>query len=178
MRAQVNSSEDLRKAQGSTTSSSARSGKNIRGMNIWKKVIDLALYLAASAMAGTGLLLGYRLPHGAGNASRVVFFGYGRHEWGEIHTWLAYFALLLGMIHLSSRGDPSLLKPAVAREGCGVKTHLGTRRRYSLGGVHRWRFSLASGRKIRAKRQRLSHTSESGSNSCRLPLNWRHSLQR
>jgi Domain of unknown function (DUF4405) len=100
MRAQVNSSEDLRKAQGSTTSSSARSGKNIRGMNIWKKVIDLALYLAASAMAGTGLLLGYRLPHGAGNASRVVFFGYGRHEWGEIHTWLAYFALLLAVIHL------------------------------------------------------------------------------
>jgi hypothetical protein len=96
MRPTINSSDDLGKAQGSTQSSSVRAGKNI-----WKKTIDLALYLVACLTAGTGLLLAYRPPHGAGDASRVVFFGFGRHEWGDIHTWLAYFALLLGVVHLA-----------------------------------------------------------------------------
>ena len=71
------------------------------GKNIWKKVLDLALYLVACVTAGTGLLLAYRLPHGAGNAGRVVFFGYGRHEWGDIHTWLAYFGIILVVVHLA-----------------------------------------------------------------------------
>jgi hypothetical protein len=92
----IGTSDDLSKARGPTKSSTVRPGKNI-----WKKAIDLALYLLACVTAGTGLLLAYRLPHGAGNGGRVVFFGYGRHEWGDIHTWFAYFALLLGVVHLA-----------------------------------------------------------------------------
>lgn len=42
--------------------------------NFWKKAMDPALYLIACLTAETGLLLAYRLPHGAGNAGRVVFF--------------------------------------------------------------------------------------------------------
>jgi uncharacterized protein DUF4405 len=95
MRSTTNSSYDLREARGSTKSSSGWPGKNI-----WKKSIDLVLYLVACMTAGTGVLLAYRLPHGAGNASRVVFFGYGRHEWGDIHTWLAYFVIFLAVVHL------------------------------------------------------------------------------
>ena len=72
MRPTINSSDDLGKAQGSTQFSSVRAGKNI-----WKKTIDLALYLVACLTAGTGLLLAYRLPHGAGDASRVVFLAMG-----------------------------------------------------------------------------------------------------
>src|ERR1700757_865031 len=60
------------------------------GKGAWKKVIDLALYLTACALTGTGLLLAYRLPHGQGYAGRMLLLGYDRHEWGEIHTWLAY----------------------------------------------------------------------------------------
>ena len=96
MRLTTNSSYDLREARGSTKSSSGWPGKNI-----WKKSIDLVLYLVACMTAGTGVLLAYRLPHGAGNASRVVFFGYGRHEWGDIHTWLAYFVIFLAVVHLA-----------------------------------------------------------------------------
>jgi hypothetical protein len=96
MRSTTNSSYDLREARGSTKSSSGWPGKNI-----WKKSIDLVLYLVACMTAGTGVLLAYRLPHGAGNASRVVFFGYGRHEWGDIHTWLAYFVIFLAVVHLA-----------------------------------------------------------------------------
>ena len=48
-----------------------------RGKNPWKRVLDLALYLVACVTAGTGLLLAYRLPHGAGNANRVIFLVMG-----------------------------------------------------------------------------------------------------
>ena len=96
MRLIINSSDHLSKAQNATKSSSLWPGKNI-----WKKGLDLALYLIACVTAGSGLLLAYRLPHGAGRGSRVVFLGYGRHEWGDIHTWLAYCAIFLAVVHLA-----------------------------------------------------------------------------
>jgi len=70
------------------------------GKSTSKKVIDLALYLVACMLTGTGLLLAYRLPHGGGHTGRILFLGYGRHAWGEIHTWLAYVAIFLAVIHL------------------------------------------------------------------------------
>jgi Domain of unknown function (DUF4405) len=96
MRPTTNFSNDLREARGSTKSTSTLPGKNI-----WKKAIDLALYLVACVTAGTGLLLAYRLPHGPGSPGRVIFLGYGRHEWGDIHTWLAYFGIFLVVVHLA-----------------------------------------------------------------------------
>jgi hypothetical protein len=92
----INSLDDLSKAQDAKKSSASWLGKNS-----WKRVLDLALYMVACVTAGTGLLLAYRLPHGAGNAGRVVFFGYGRHEWGDIHTWLAYVGIFLVVVHLA-----------------------------------------------------------------------------
>jgi hypothetical protein len=35
---------------------------NWLGKNIWKRILDLALYLVACVTSGTGLLLAYRLP--------------------------------------------------------------------------------------------------------------------
>jgi Domain of unknown function (DUF4405) len=92
----INSLDDLSKAQGANKPSASWLGRNS-----WKRVLDPALYLVACVTAGTGLLLAYRLPHGAGNAGRVVFFGYGRHEWGDIHTWLAYLGITLVVVHLA-----------------------------------------------------------------------------
>jgi hypothetical protein len=68
--------------------------------NTWKRWIDLALYLVSCALLGTGLLLGYRLPHGHGEGRMVTFLGYGRHDWGTIHTWLAWLAIFLVVFHL------------------------------------------------------------------------------
>jgi uncharacterized protein DUF4405 len=70
------------------------------GKGTWKKVLDLALYLVACALTGTGLLLAYRLPHGSVHPGRTLFLGYDRHDWGEVHTWLAYVAIFLAIIHL------------------------------------------------------------------------------
>src|SRR5262245_23315749 len=68
--------------------------------NAWKRWIDLTLYLVSCALGGTGLLLAYRLPHGHGEGRMVTFLGYGRHEWGTIHTWLAWVAIFLVVSHL------------------------------------------------------------------------------
>jgi hypothetical protein len=67
---------------------------------MWKKVNDLLLYLVACSIIGTGLLLAYRLPRGGPDVGYASFLGYHRHEWGDIHTWLAYGAIFLGVVHL------------------------------------------------------------------------------
>lgn len=77
----------------------AISSANSLGRVPWKKVVDLMLYLLFCALAGTGMLLSYRLPHGAG-ASRALFLDFGRREWGEIHTWLAYLSIAVLVVHL------------------------------------------------------------------------------
>ncbi len=109
MESSIKSSDDISKAQGYTKASSILPSKNF-----WKKAINLALYLVACLTAGTGLLLAYRLPHGAGNAGRFGFLGYGRHEWGDIHTWLAFFGLLLVVVHLALNW-PWLVKVAASK---------------------------------------------------------------
>ena len=68
--------------------------------NVWKRWIDLTLYLVSCALAGSGLLLAYRLPHGHGEGRIVTFLGYGRHDWGSVHTWLAWVVIVLVVFHL------------------------------------------------------------------------------
>src|SRR6516164_11392378 len=77
-----------------------KSGFSGSRKNTWKRWIDLALYLVSCALGGTGLLLAYRLPHGHGEGRMVTFLGYGRHDWGTIHTWLAWVAIFLVVFHL------------------------------------------------------------------------------
>jgi hypothetical protein len=69
------------------------------GKGPWKKVIDLVLYVLFCAMVGTGMLLSYRLLHGDGT-SRPLFLGFGRHEWGEIYTWIGFLSVALLVVHL------------------------------------------------------------------------------
>ena len=70
MSSTIKFSNNLSQAQGAMKPSA-----NLLGRNTWKRFLDLALYLVACVTAGTGLLLAYRLPQGAGNANRVIFFG-------------------------------------------------------------------------------------------------------
>jgi hypothetical protein len=65
----------------------------------WKKRIDFILYLLFCLLAGTGFLLAYRFPHGP-SAGSLLFIGLDRHEWGDIHTWLAYAAIGVAALHL------------------------------------------------------------------------------
>ena len=95
--------------------------------NTWKRWIDLALYLVSCALVGTGLLLAYRLPHGRGEGRIMTFLGYGRHDWGMIHTWLAWVVIFLVAFHLLLNRE-WLLKIAasgrLARLAAGIFTGL------------------------------------------------------
>ena len=49
-------------------------------------------------MTGTGLLLAYRL-HGS-PGGRALIIGMDRHEWGNVHLWISYIAVVAVLAHL------------------------------------------------------------------------------
>ena len=50
-------------------------------------------------MTGTGLLLAYRL-HGSHGSQGLTIVGMGRHEWGNVHLWISYIAVVAVIAHL------------------------------------------------------------------------------
>ena len=65
------------------------------------RVLNLLLWLAFCALAGTGLLLAFRLPPGSRGGAGLSALGMTRHEWGDWHTWIAYAFLALILLHLA-----------------------------------------------------------------------------
>ena len=65
------------------------------------RVLNALLWLVFCAMAGTGLLLAFRLPPGSRGGQGLTAMGWGRHDWGDLHTWLAYAFLALIAGHLA-----------------------------------------------------------------------------
>jgi hypothetical protein len=52
-------------------------------------------------MAGTGLLLAWRLPPGSRGGRGLSAMGWGRHDWGEIHTIVGYVFLTFVVLHVA-----------------------------------------------------------------------------
>jgi hypothetical protein len=67
-------------------------------------VIDSLMFLCLMAMAGLGFLMYYILPPGRrvwqkyGSNLNLTWLGWDRHDWGDIHLYLAF--LLLGLLTL------------------------------------------------------------------------------
>jgi hypothetical protein len=59
-------------------------------------IVDAAAFAAFLCLAATGVLIHYVLPPGSGHFSTL--WGMDRHQWGEIHFWIA--ATLTGMLAL------------------------------------------------------------------------------
>jgi uncharacterized BrkB/YihY/UPF0761 family membrane protein len=64
------------------------------------RALNLLLYLNFCILSGTGLLLWLRLPHRQGGPTRPEAFGLGRHEWGDLHSWLSVLFIALIVAHL------------------------------------------------------------------------------
>lgn len=64
------------------------------------RICNAALWLVLCGLAGTGLLLSFRLPPGSRGGRGLSALGWGRHDWGDLHTWLAYGFLALMVLHL------------------------------------------------------------------------------
>lgn len=65
------------------------------------RILNALLWLVFCAMAGTGLLLAFRLPPGSRGGHGLSAWGMSRHEWGDWHTWLSYAFLALVLVHLA-----------------------------------------------------------------------------
>lgn len=65
------------------------------------RVLNLLLWLTFCAMAGTGLLLAFRMPPGSRGGAGLTALGMTRHEWGDWHTWIGYAFLVLLVAHLA-----------------------------------------------------------------------------
>lgn len=69
-------------------------------------VIDALMFLCLMAMAGLGFLMKYALLPGRqawakyGRNVELTWLGWDRHDWGEIHLYLAFALLGLLTIHL------------------------------------------------------------------------------
>jgi hypothetical protein len=62
-------------------------------------LLDLAIFLVAVCLVTTGLVMRYVLPPGTGG--RFQLLGWGRHDWGSIHFWLAVGIGLLVLVHVT-----------------------------------------------------------------------------
>ncbi|MEI6351809.1 MAG: DUF4405 domain-containing protein [Verrucomicrobiota bacterium] len=64
------------------------------------RALNLLLYLSFCTMAGTGLLMAFRLIPGSRGGQGLEVWGWSRHEWGDLHTWISYVFIALIAIHL------------------------------------------------------------------------------
>ncbi len=68
--------------------------------------IDALMFLCIMAMAGLGFLMKYILPPGREVAARygrnlyLSWLGWDRHDWGDMHLYLAFALLALLTLHL------------------------------------------------------------------------------
>ena len=68
-------------------------------------VIDALMFLCLMAMAGLGFLMKYIMPPGRvlwekyGSNPELTWLGWDRHDWGDIHLYLALAFLTLLVLH-------------------------------------------------------------------------------
>ncbi|OGR06752.1 MAG: hypothetical protein A3K23_06490 [Desulfobacca sp. RBG_16_58_9] len=69
-------------------------------------IIDATMFLCLMAMASLGFLMKYSLPPGRevqakyGRNLQLTWLGWDRHDWGDIHLYLAFALLTLLVVHL------------------------------------------------------------------------------
>lgn len=61
-------------------------------------LVDALLALAGLSLVATGLLMEFVLPPRSGGAE---VWGWDRHEWGQVHFWIAMEILVLLLVHLA-----------------------------------------------------------------------------
>jgi hypothetical protein len=77
-------------------------------------VIDALMFLCLMALAGLGFLMKFALPSGReawakyGSNLQFSWLGWDRHDWGDIHLYLAFTLLSLLVLHVILHWQPIL----------------------------------------------------------------------
>ena len=67
-------------------------------------VVDAVSLVALLGLIATGLIVRYILPAGSGGRGRgaaASLWGLGRHDWGDVHFWLAVGIIALLIVHVA-----------------------------------------------------------------------------
>lgn len=62
-------------------------------------ILDITSFIAFVLLAATGVVMAFVLPPGQGHGSTI--WGLTRHEWGDIHLWIAIGLVALMILHLA-----------------------------------------------------------------------------
>ena len=65
--------------------------------------VDLAMFICMAFLALSGLVQKYALPPARGSRRGIgpeEMWGWTRHDWGEVHFWVAITAVALLIIHV------------------------------------------------------------------------------
>ena len=69
----------------------------------WNLLVDLLALLLMLGLVVTGLVIGLVLPAGSGGrggGGGLELWGWGRHDWGDLHAWLSAFLGGVVLLHL------------------------------------------------------------------------------
>lgn len=71
-------------------------------MNLLRKhtqnvIVDALSFVCMFILTITGFLIHYKLPKGSHN---TTFLGLSRHDWGELHFWVAIILMIAITVHL------------------------------------------------------------------------------
>jgi hypothetical protein len=66
----------------------------------WNRIVDFLLWISICLMLATGFVIRYRLPPGSRGGQGLSTWGWTRHDWGDVHSWLAYTVCALVVLHL------------------------------------------------------------------------------
>jgi hypothetical protein len=65
------------------------------------RVTNLLLYLSFCGLIGTGALIHWKLVPGSAGGHGLTVLDMNRHEWGDIHFWLAVICVSATFAHLA-----------------------------------------------------------------------------
>lgn len=68
--------------------------------NTTKYPLNVALFATLGSILVTGLILWWGIPRGFGHGCDVLFWGLSRHDWVDIHLFLAVSCFTLMVVHL------------------------------------------------------------------------------
>lgn len=99
-------------------------------------LVDVVTLLAIFVMVATGLVIRFVLPPGTGGGhgeGGLALWGYGRHDWGDVHFWTSVVLAVLLVVHVALHwswvcvtthrmlGGTETAQPAARRcNACGI----------------------------------------------------------
>lgn len=102
--------------------------------------IDVALLIAFMTLATTGIIMRWVLPPGSGgraggHAAGKELLDLSRHDWGDVHFWVAIFMVTLVLLHLCLHWG--WIRTWIMRIGRSFRTKISaTRDQYPRASVH------------------------------------------